>query len=385
MAPEYDVLVLGTGAAGLALAARLAASGRSDRRVALVDTVPEPVAGRIWAYWSDRRTGLDAAVSARWSRLCVVAGGRRLELDPSPFSYRLVRGEDLAAAVEPLVRRSGFTRLTGAVHSLADDGPDAVRVEIAGATVRARWVLDSRPPPAPDPDQVRLRFLGWEVRTDRPAFDPRCATFMDFSSRVPGEVRFCYLLPTAADTALVEVAAFVAGPAARHDLADALADYLTRVWALPSWHLLRQEAGDLPLRVGVPRRAGPRVLRVGAAGGMLKPSTGYAFDRIVRDADAVVSSLDRFGHPWALPRRRRRHAWLDRVLLDLVRDDPDAIEPAFARMFARNPVPRVLRFLDEDTGPVEELRLIAALPPAPFVRAALGLAPRPRQRPPWMP
>ncbi len=104
---------------------------------------------------------------------------------------------------------------------------------------------------------------------------------------------------------------------------------------------------------------------------MLKPSTGYAFDRMVRDAAAVTRSLDRFGHPWALPRRHRRHAWLDRILLDVVRDRPEAVEPAFAQLFARNRLPQVFRFLDEDTRPAEEVRLIATLPPGPFLAAAL--------------
>ncbi|HET9653789.1 MAG TPA: lycopene cyclase family protein [Kineosporiaceae bacterium] len=364
---ECDILVLGAGAAGLALTARLTGSTRPQRRVVLADAQPDPLAGRAWAYWSARRTALDAAVSARWSRLVVVAGGRRLELDPGPYDYRLVRGEDLAALVEPAARRSGVVRLTGAVHAL-EDGPDVVRLAVGDVAVRARWVLDSRPPPPPRPDEVRLRFLGRQVRTGRPVFDPACATLMDFSVRAPGEVRFCYLLPTAPDTALVEVAALAAGSATREDLSTTLDDYLAGVVGAPAVEVLRQEAGDLPLRRPGPRRAGHRVLRVGCAGGMLKPSTGYAFDRIVRDADAVVGSLDRHGHPWALPPRHRRHLWLDQVLLDVVRDDPGAIEPAFARMFARNPAARVLRFLDEDTRLPEELRLIAGLTPGPFLR-----------------
>ena len=47
---------------------------------------------------------------------------------------------------------------------------------------------------------------------------------------------------------------------------------------------------------------------------------------------------------------------------------------AFARLFLDQPAARVLRFLDEDTGPGDELRLIAALPPLPYLRAATRLA-----------
>ena len=44
----------------------------------------------------------------------------------------------------------------------------------------------------------------------------------------------------------------------------------------------------------------------------------------------------------------------------------------FARMFARNPAARVLRFLDERAGLAEIVALVFTLPWAPFV-VALGV------------
>jgi lycopene beta-cyclase len=66
-------------------------------------------------------------------------------------------------------------------------------------------------------------------------------------------------------------------------------------------------------------------------------------------------------HPFDRPRRRWRHRLLDAVLLEVLDRDPAQLEPAFARLFAANPIDRVLRFLDEDTRISEELRLIATM------------------------
>jgi lycopene beta-cyclase len=258
--------------------------------------------------------------------------------------------------------------VTGSADSVRDDGDHAV-ITLEGAAVTARWAFDSRPV-TPAPAGPRLDFLGWEIDTDTDAFDPTVATFMDFRGREPGTVSFCYLLPTTARHALVEIAVFNwrhAGP----DLASALADYLRHVCGLTTWSVTRTEAGSLPL-VRPPTGAhGGRVIPIGVRGGMLKPSTGFAVERIQRHGAAIAESLDRYGHPHAIDAGHRRHAWLDRVFLEVLRRDPDMVEDVMARLFTRNSAPAVLRFLDEDSTPVQEARLVATLPVSPFLRAAL--------------
>ena len=168
--------------------------------------------------------------------------------------------------------------------------------------------------------------------------------------------------------ALVELTAFAPGPAAPPPAA-ALAGYLPG-----GYEILRTESAVLPLRTRRPRRCWGRVVRIGARAGLVKASTGYGYQRIQRDSAAIATSLVRYGHPFARPPARRRYRLLDAVLLDVLRRDPAELERAFAGLFGTNPVARVLRFLDEDTGPVDELRLIAALPPVPYLRAATRLA-----------
>jgi lycopene beta-cyclase len=130
----------------------------------------------------------------------------------------------------------------------------------------------------------------------------------------------------------------------------------------------------LPLRARPSRRDRGHVLTIGARAGLIKASTGYAYARIQRDSAAIAASLVRHGHPFAIPPSRRRHRFLDAVLLAVLDRDPAQLPRAFARLFATNPAERVLRFLDEDTGVPEELRLIASLPPVPYVRALAGTA-----------
>ncbi|WP_437667573.1 lycopene cyclase family protein [Sorangium sp. So ce1182] len=120
------------------------------------------------------------------------------------------------------------------------------------------------------------------------------------------------------------------------------------------------------------RRLGRRVLAIGLAGGRLKPSTGYAFTRILDDAARVVRSLETAGHPFAAARRGLPYRFFDAVFLRLIAAQPARIEPVLTALFTRNPVDRVLRFLDERASLADVLALVASLPKLPFLRALAG-------------
>ncbi|GEM_PF-4237339 len=75
------------------------------------------------------------------------------------------------------------------------------------------------------------------------------------------------------------------------------------------------------------------------------------------------------GHPLGgiNGRGAARRRLLDRLLLDVAMHQPDQIEPAFAALFARNPLPAVLAFLDGQTTARQDAALVRTLPPAAFV------------------
>ena len=369
MPVDYDAIIIGAGLSGLSLASLLTENSWADRRVLVVDDGRHDVRGRAWAYWTREPTGLSSAASATWETIAVHASGSSAVLPLHPYRYVAISGERLHDHLHTrLGGASNVEFVTVSADAVRDDGDHAL-VTLDGKTVTARWAFDSRPL-SPAPSGPRLGFLGWEIDSDTDAFDPTVATFMDFRGRQPGTVSFCYLLPTTARHALVEIAMFNwrdEGP----DLNLALADYLRQVCGLTAWAVVRTEAGSLPLVRPPTGARGGRVVPIGVRGGMLKPSTGFAVERIQRHTAAIAVCLDRYGHPHAIAARHRRHAWLDRVFLEVLRRDPDIVEDVIARLFTRNSAPAVLRFLDEDSNAVQEARLVATLPVSPFLRAAL--------------
>lgn len=425
---DVDVAIVGAGGAGLNLVVELdrvaAATGRPTPTVALVDPVTRAGTDRTWCFWDLGRSDLEAAVTRAWSRGTLIdRHGRPRTLDLAPLRYVMIDSSGFYALAEESTRRIGAVRVTAPALAVID-GPERAEVVTDAGVVRARWVFDSRPaaPRRPPRTAWLQHFRGWTVRFDRPPggdvdtqdglvdrgrdglvdpgrdgpVDPDQMVLMDFSvvqpqQLVPGSgpgLAFGYLLPIAADRALVEYTVFSPGrlPDAAYDAA--LRSCLAARWPglppdvapgrAPGGGLVIEavEDGAIPMTDAVhDRQVGGRVFRLGTAGGATRGSTGYTFAAMQRQARAVARVLVA-GPPSAVPlpppAYPARHRWMDAVLLRaLDRGLVDGPE-LFVRLFGRNPPDRVLRFLDGATSPGEDLAVMVSAPQVAMMRAAAG-------------
>ncbi|MDX3659566.1 lycopene cyclase family protein [Streptomyces sp. ID05-26A] len=320
--------------------------------------------------WWDR-PGLLVGAASRWfERIRVHANGRTTVIPMGRYGYRVVRGRDLREVVrrytDPLPQ---FTFHRGHVERIDQNG-----IVVDGNHMRAGWVYDSViGPEIQPPVDARLSFRGWHVRSERAAFDAEAPTFFDFRTSQRYGASFLYVLPFDAHHALVEHTSFTAPGASVPPRAqrEALADYLTDVVRTGGHEIESDEHAVLPLNAGQVLRRRGNVLTIGAAGGLLKSSTGFGYQRIQRDSEAIAESLHRRGHPFALPEPSQRFRMFDAVLLDVVTHDPAQLERAFGALFRFQTAEPALRFLDEATTPPQEWRLFAGMP-APVYLAAAG-------------
>ena len=120
----------------------------------------------------------------------------------------------------------------------------------------------------------------------------------------------------------------------------------------------------------VPQRLhGPSWIGIGTAGGLTKPTTGYTVARCVRDAERMMEAYKRTGEfsvPAPPPGRFR---WYDKLLLRIIRDEPQEVPRILWTLFSRNPIEKILRFLDEETSITDEVQIFWSLPWRPFLRA----------------
>ncbi len=374
MPKHYDFILAGGGLAGLSLACHLVNSPLRDRSILIIDPDAKERNDRTWSYWT-RQSGLfDGAVAHVWNHLRFVGSGDEMDVALGDYRYTTIRGDDFYRfARERLAACPTVHFLRGRVERI-EDGPSYATVVVDGQAVTCDWAFDSLPTAARDEryTHLKLTFRGWEVETATATFDTTAATFLDFRTPARGDVRFFYVLPFTANRALVEYTLFTPARVTRAETEQAIGAYLRGVVGIDDYRIIAQEGGCLPITdQPMPRRLGRRVMAIGVHGGRLKPSTGFAFTRVQNDSAAIVASLQAHGHPCDVPEDSPLFRMLDAILLRVMVEHPEQIESAFAAMFGRNPVERILRFLDEEATPAEVVEMIATLPRAVFVQTAL--------------
>jgi lycopene beta-cyclase len=413
---DADVAIVGAGGAGLSVVIAIDRLVRERRaagldveppRLALVDPVVRSGGDRTWCFWDGGRSALDEIVHRQWRRAAIVGpdGTRRVH-DLDPLRYVMIRSADFYALADAAAQRLGAVRVVAGVETVSDgpmtDGrrpswrrpsgrrPSAASVPRGrsddhavvratdGRDVRARWVLDSRPAaPRRRANTAWLQhFRGWTVALDRDAFDVDTPVLMDFSTPQPARaVSFGYLLPLDARRALVEYTEFSRArlPDAGYDAA--LRGYLSVQLgdAADGARIEAVEDGAIPMSDAVLAvRAGPHTFRIGTAGGATRPSTGYTFAAMQRQAAGLAEAL-LAGRPPVPPRPYPlRHRWMDAVLLRAL--DRGRVRGAdlLAGLFERNRPADVLRFLDGGTTVREDLALMRTTPVLPMALAAAG-------------
>jgi lycopene beta-cyclase len=377
---DADVLIVGAGCAGLSLAVHLLDATGSDLEIVLLDRRAEHVRDRTWCYFSGPRHLFESAVRKSWPRWKVLTSAGEVERGSTSVAYCFIPADAFYELALERIRLSPNVRLLRgvSVEGFRDSG-GGVAALTADGEITARRAFDSRPPePGPvPPGEIHWlqHFVGLEVETDRPVFDPSVATLMDFRVMDGPDIRFMYVLPLDERTALVEDTFFGGEPGVETDYEESIRGYLADRLGVHSWREVHREKGAIPMStVAPPRPVTARVTNIGVRAGLARPATGYAYLAIQRHSRRLAAHAARAGIDRPMPGGRpypRTTSFLDRVFLAYLDREPEAAPEMFLRMFEGVAPDRMARFLFDGGSHSDRLAVMRSLPAPPLVGQAL--------------
>jgi lycopene beta-cyclase len=369
---KIDYLFVGSGTSATLLLMSMEKNGLLfDKKIVIIDPDAKSINDKTFCFWNSNteKSNLLCShlISKEWNNFRRQDG--TIENEQS-LSYKMVQSADLYAEMKRIIMRYNITRTFETVTYL-DATKDGVFVNTSERKRHARIVFDSRPPqfrlPKSNEAHLHQSFVGYFITCDRKNIDFEAIDLMDFEVAQEGETQFFYVLPFDENNLLVELTRFGKRVINEESASTLLNEYILKRFG--NYTITAVERGNIPMSTAsIHAESQSNVVLIGARSGAIKPSTGYAFKKMMQQAEIISAELLKNKIPILISPNNRFKRY-DRLLLKILSNQPHLGKPIFQRLFSSNTTASVFRFLDEKTTFKEELKIFSTLPVIPFLIA----------------
>ena len=353
----WDAIVAGCGLAGLSFAYELSCERKDIFRILLLDREKRRERDHTWCFWEKGDGDWDSQLSWEWFEIQVGLGGKLKQYPLDEYRYKYLESNFFYQQVwSQLEQDARFEFREADIKSVEKEGARGIVTTEQGQRFVANQVFSSIHEPN---TKIGLwqHFLGWEVHTTKPVFDPTVATLMDFQPDEDGEVRFVYVLPVSEQEALVEYTVFGPEIWSEEVYHEKLSSFLREDLEVGSWMVKHEEIGAIPMSGSLGKSSTQPIRYIGTAGGLVKPSTGYAFSRIQRDSRKIAAEW-KIGSAPPKPAKQSLYHACDTTLVNLMEAGEFSVSAYFDSLFERWGGDKMLGFLDEQLPVPEVLEIM---------------------------
>lgn len=348
----------------------------ASKSILVLDRDDKTKNDRTWCFWEQGKGPFDDLIHKTWDNIYV--GGQQLQKSTpiAPYTYKMLRGIDFYNHFLPKVK--AYPNITWVQEEVTHIKEQANEVSVTtpsqiytGKKVFSSLYDASIPTKQKEFPVLQQHFLGWFVKTEEPVFNSDEATFMDFSIPQKGNTRFMYVLPFSDTEALVEYTLFSEHLLEKPEYEEAIKRYIKENYNDTKYTIEETEFGSIPMTCyPFHQHNTERIFNIGIAGGWAKPSTGYTFYNTSRQIPKLVEHL-KAGKPLSEYHEKSRFMFYDMLLLDILYDKNHLGHEIFESMFKRRKASLILKFLENETNLWEELKIVTAPKPMPFIKALL--------------
>ena len=371
---NYDYIITGSGASGLMLAYRMAKDSFFDNAsILIIDKEKKTSNDRTWCFWENDKGEWDDLVHKSWNKILFDSHSYKKSIPLQSYTYKMIRSAKFYEKLWNFIEsKNNISFIKANVTSILDTAEGAL-VETSTGRYRAVKLLNSI-----DLDQKYTRqeeypvllqhFTGWFIETKKNIFDDSVATFMDFTVDQKMNTRFMYVLPVSANKALFEYTLFSKDVLTKEEYELELQKYL-ELNSISEYTIIEKEKGIIPMTsFKFWQDNSKNILNIGTVGGWTKASTGYTFKNTSKKTIQLIAFL-KTENDFTNFRKKTRFWFYDLLMLDVLANHNHLGSNLFSKLFQRNSLKNVFRFLDEETSFIEDLRIMLSMPPLRFITA----------------
>lgn len=379
---DYDIVVTGLGCSGLSFVYHLLNSPLKNQTILLIDNDPKQQNDRTWCYWSEEPLDIHpkSVPTIFWNKISLSNGAHSVDKSIGNLKYFQIKSSDFYSSILEKIRSKN--NITWILDSVIDipivDGMAVVETSKNGI-IKGKKIFNSIPFISKTQiPHLRQVFLGWEIESKTPCFDPKKVTLMDFDPFIGEETAFVYILPFNDKRGLVEYTVFTREK--KIDKAffiSKLTNYIKTTLGVEDYKIIFREEGSIPMTTKNLNKhpKHPNLISLGSIAGCTKPSTGYTFHTIQKHTKKVIASLVDETNPnstkfdWA---RKVRFSFYDNILLNVACKWPSELPHLFQDLFQKNKGEDILRFLNEETTFLQEVSILVRLRFKIFIKSLLN-------------
>ena len=371
---QYDYIITGSGASGLMLAYRMANDSFFDNSsILIIDREKKNSDDRTWCFWENGKGEWDDLLHKSWDKIVFKSNLYQNTIPLQSYTYKMIRSAKFYKKLwNSIDAKNNISFIEANVVSVLDTSEGTI-VETSTGKYHAVKLLNSV-----DFDQkytqqekypvLLQHFIGWFVETKKNQFDDSAATFMDFTVDQKRNTRFMYVLPVSANKALFEYTLFSKDVLLKEEYEQELQKYL-ELNSITDYTIIEKEKGVIPMTsFKFWRDNSKNILNIGTVGGWTKASTGYTFKNTSKQTLQLISFL-KSDKDFTNYRKKTRFWFYDLLMLDVLANHNHIGSKLFSKLFQRNSLKNIFRFLDEDTSFIEDLRIMLSMPPLRFITA----------------
>ncbi|MCP9201201.1 lycopene cyclase family protein [Gramella sp. GC03-9] len=362
--PDYYYVIVGGGLAGLQLASRISQDiFFKGKKIAIIDPLSKSIEDKTWCYWEKGKGNWDDLTIHSWKKAGLFSSEIEKITDLGEYSYKMLSSIDFNEAIKKQLQlKEEFIFIEDEVEKI-----DPVTRTAIGknGSYTATHFFDSRPDPGymehKKYSMIHQHFKGWMIETEKEHFDPSMFTMMDFRIGYKNATCFTYVLPLSPKKALVEYTFFTPFLTEEDVYDKQLEKYLKQVLKIQDYRILGTESGNIPMTdFPFEEQNSDYITKIGTGGGWVKASSGYSFKNSEKKIDQLIENI-KSGHKPSYRLLNKRFRKYDAIFLHVLLKRNDLGEDLFMKLYTRNSIQDIFRFLDEETRFSEDIKIMKSL------------------------